>query len=66
MTPPERQLLTFIEAAQAKLGEAVELVVSTPHLLGKYRDESRKLADLILRLQNIADDITAEEGRRSA
>ncbi len=40
--------------------------MSTPHLQGKYRDKSRKLADLVLRLQKIADDITAEEGRRSA
>ncbi len=61
MTLLERQLLTLLESAQTKLGEAVELIVTTPHLQGSYRDASRKLADLILRLQNIVDDITAQK-----
>lgn len=66
MTSPERRLLILLESAQAKLGEALELIATTPDLEERYRDEGRKLAELILRFQKISDDITAEEGRKSA
>ena len=64
--PSEKRLLTLLDSAHTTLGEAVELIITDPDMEHRYRDEARKLADLILRLRRVADDITAGDQQKSA